>query len=313
MRGKRIVIALGGNAIQSGSATAIAQQQALNQTAEQLIKIIKQGYQVAITHGNGPQVGNILLQQIQSDSEQTPAMPLDTCGAMSQGMLGYWLENALDEQLQKEGLDKEVASIVTRVEVDPTDEAFRHPTKPIGPFYSEEEAKKQMQTDDVQFREDAGRGFRKVVPSPQPVSILEHAVIKSMVNNDTVVISTGGGGVPVYRQDNKIFGLEAVIDKDFASETLAELIQADTLIILTEVEHVYTNYNSPQQQALHEVGVEELKRFAEEGQFAVGSMLPKVRAAIAFAESKLGRKCIITSLNKALEAIEGRAGTIVKA
>lgn len=311
MKNKRMVIALGGNAIQSGIATAEAQQQALKYTTEQLIQIIKQGYQIAITHGNGPQVGNILLQQMESDSEKTPAMPLDTCGAMSQGMIGYWLENAMDEQLKQAGLDKQVTAMITRVEVDPDDEAFRHPTKPIGPFYSESEARKQMEADGVRFCEDAGRGFRKVVPSPKPVSILEHAVIKTLIDNGTIVISTGGGGIPVYQENKKIFGLEAVIDKDFASETLAELIHADTLMILTEVEHVYVHYNLPNQRALQQVTTKELKEFVKEGQFAAGSMLPKVEAAMAFAESKPGRKCIITSLDKALEAIRGNAGTTI--
>lgn len=312
MENERIVIALGGNAIQSGSATAEAQQQALNHTAEQLIKIIKQGYQVAITHGNGPQVGNILLQQIQSHSEQTPAMPLDTCGAMSQGMIGYWLENAINDQLHAAGLDKQVASIITRVEVNPDDEAFNNPTKPIGPFYSEREAKEQMEKNGVTFKEDAGRGWRRVVPSPQPVKILEHEVIKSLVDNGTVVISTGGGGIPVYREDNKIFGVEAVIDKDFASEKLGELIQADTLVILTEVEHVYVNYQAANQTALEQVTTKELRKFVKEGQFSAGSMLPKVEAAIAFVESNPHRKCIITSLNKATEAVKENAGTVIK-
>ncbi|WP_077302373.1 carbamate kinase [Virgibacillus pantothenticus] len=312
MGNERIVIALGGNAIQSGSATAEAQQQALYHTAKQLIEIIKQGYQVAITHGNGPQVGNILLQQIQSHSEQTPAMPLDTCGAMSQGMIGYWLENAINDQLHEESLDKQVASIITRVEVNPDDEAFTNPTKPIGPFYSEKEAKEQMKKNGVTFKEDAGRGWRRVVPSPKPVKILEHEVIKSLVDNGMVVVSTGGGGIPVYRQDNKILGVEAVIDKDFASEKLAELIQADKLVILTEVEHVYVNYQAANQKALEQVTTEELRNYAEEGQFSAGSMLPKVEAAIAFVESKPDSKCIITSLDKAVEAVNENAGTVIK-
>ncbi|API93126.1 carbamate kinase [Virgibacillus pantothenticus] len=312
MGNERIVIALGGNAIQSGSATAEAQQEALNHTAKQLIEIIKQGYQVAITHGNGPQVGNILLQQIQSHSEQTPAMPLDTCGAMSQGMIGYWLENAINDQLHEEGLDKQVASVITRVEVNPDDKAFSNPSKPIGPFYSEKEAKEQMEKNDVTFKEDAGRGWRRVVPSPKPVKILEHEVIKSLVDNGMVVVSTGGGGIPVYRKDNKILGVEAVIDKDFASEKLAELIQADKLVILTEVEHVYVNYQAANQKALEQVTTEELRNYAEEGQFSAGSMLPKVEAAIAFVESKPGSKCIITSLDKAVEAVNENAGTVIK-
>ncbi|MEF2292892.1 MULTISPECIES: carbamate kinase [Virgibacillus] len=312
MANERIVIALGGNAIQSGSATAEAQQQALNHTAKQLIEIIKQGYQVAITHGNGPQVGNILLQQIQSHSEQTPAMPLDTCGAMSQGMIGYWLENALYGQLHEAGLNNQVATVVTRVEVDPDDKAFQQPTKPIGPFYSENEAKKQMEKNDITFKEDAGRGWRRVVPSPQPLRILEHEVIKALMDKETIVISTGGGGIPVYSKNEQIIGVEAVIDKDFASEKLGELIQADKLVILTEVEHVYVNYQKPEQKVLEQVTTTELRRYAEEGQFAAGSMLPKIEAAITFVESKPGRKCMITSLSKAAEAVGENAGTVIQ-
>lgn len=276
MKKERIVIALGGNAIQSGDATAEAQQEALKLTAKQLIEIIKLGYQVAITHGNGPQVGNILLQQINSDSNQTPAMPLDTCGAMSEGMIGYWLDNEIDVVLNKHKIDKDVVAIVTRVEVDPDDQAFKNPSKPIGPFYTEEEAKRQMEETGAVFIEDAGRGWRRVVPSPTPISILEHRVIKNLVDNGNIVISAGGGGIPVYRKDGELIGVEAVIDKDYASEKLGELIDADILMILTGVDHVFVNYNQPNQQAIEEISVEEMKKYMKEGQFARGSMLPKV-------------------------------------
>lgn len=309
MSKERIVIALGGNAIQAGDGTAEAQQKALRKTAEQLIEVIKAGYQVAITHGNGPQVGNILLQQINSDSNQTPAMPLDTCGAMSEGMIGYWLDNEIDVVLNKNGIDKDVVTVVTRVEVDPEDPAFDEPSKPIGPFYSEEEAKKQMEETGATFVEDAGRGWRKVVPSPKPKNILEHKIIKKLVDEGNIVISAGGGGIPVYSKDGEIVGLEAVIDKDFASEKLAELIDADILMILTAVEHVFINYNQPDQKALTEVTVEEVKKYIKEGHFAKGSMLPKIEAALAFVESKPGRQAIIASLDCGVAALKGNCGT----
>lgn len=309
MSKERIVIALGGNAIQAGDGTAEAQQKALRKTAGQLIEVIKAGYQVAITHGNGPQVGNILLQQINSDSNQTPAMPLDTCGAMSEGMIGYWLDNKIDVVLNKNGIDKDVVTVVTRVEVDPEDPAFDEPSKPIGPFYSEEEAKKQMEETGATFVEDAGRGWRKVVPSPKPKNILEHKIIKKLVDEGNIVISAGGGGIPVYSKDGEIVGLEAVIDKDFASEKLAELIDADILMILTAVEHVFINYNQPDQKALTEVTVEEVKKYIKEGHFAKGSMLPKIEAALAFVESKPGRQAIITSLDCGVAALKGNCGT----
>lgn len=309
MSKERIVIALGGNAIQAGDGTAEAQQKALRKTAEQLIEVIKAGYQVAITHGNGPQVGNILLQQINSDSNQTPAMPLDTCGAMSEGMIGYWLDNEIDVVLNKNGIDKDVVTVVTRVEVDPEDPAFDEPSKPIGPFYSEEEAKKQMEETGATFVDDAGRGWRKVVPSPKPKNILEHKIIKKLVDEGNIVIGAGGGGIPVYSKDGEIVGLEAVIDKDFASEKLAELIDADILMILTAVEHVFINYNQPDQKALTEVTVEEVKKYIKEGHFAKGSMLPKIEAALAFVESKPGRQAIIASLDCGVAALKGNCGT----
>ena len=311
MNNERVVIALGGNAIQSGDGTAKSQQNTLRTTANQIIDIVRLGYQVAITHGNGPQVGNILLQQIHSDSSETPAMPLDTCVAMSQGMIGYWLENELNNKLEENGIEKEVVAIVTRAEVDPLDKVFKYPSKPIGPFYSKEEATKQMKESDytVLFREDAGRGWRKVVPSPKPVNILEHHIIRSLINNGNLVISTGGGGIPIYRQDGKIYGVEAVIDKDFASESLAESIDANTLLNLTEVENVYINFNKPDQKALGKVTSDEIKKYMQEGQFAPGSMLPKVESAVTFVESKPGRKGIITSLDKAVDALLGKCGT----
>ncbi|NRD76460.1 carbamate kinase [Bacillus sp. BRMEA1] len=308
---KKVVIALGGNAIQTGDATATAQQLALEKTARQLVDFIEQGIDIIISHGNGPQVGNILLQQAAADSVKNPAMPLDTCGAMSQGMIGYWLQNAMDKALKERGINKNVVTVVTRVVVDKDDPAFIHPTKPIGPFYSEDEAKKIMEETQVCFNEDAGRGWRRVVASPKPVSIMEHSVINTLVEQGNIVISTGGGGIPVINTEHVITGVEAVIDKDFASEKLAELVDADALIILTGVDHVYIEYNKPTQKKLEEVTVAELNKYIAAGHFAAGSMLPKVEAAIKFAETSPERKTIITSLEQAVNALGGKAGTVV--
>ncbi|MCI0766529.1 carbamate kinase [Bacillus sp. TL12] len=311
MTRRKIVVALGGNAIQSGNATAEAQQEALEKTAEQLVKIMGNNVDIVIAHGNGPQVGNILLQQKAADTEKTPAMPLDTCGAMSQGMIGYWMENAIEKALKKHKINKEVATVITRVVVDEKDEAFQNPTKPIGPFYTEEEARKLMEETKAVFKEDAGRGWRRVVPSPKPVSIHEHKIINSLVENGNIVIAVGGGGIPVIASDEGLKGTEAVIDKDFAAQKLAELVDADTLVILTAVDYVYVNFNQPNQKKLEAVTVDELEGYIGENQFAAGSMLPKIEAAIHFANADPKRKTIITSLDKVYDALEEKAGTII--
>jgi carbamate kinase len=311
MTKQKVVIALGGNAIQSGDATAEAQQLALEKTARQLVHFIENGIDIIISHGNGPQVGNILLQQKVADSMKNPAMPLDTCGAMSQGMIGYWMQNAMDKVLKERGINKNVVTVVTRVAVDKQDPAFLNPTKPIGPFYSEDEAKEIMELTNTCFKEDAGRGWRRVVPSPMPVSILEHRVINSLVEEGNIVISVGGGGIPVLETESGLLGIEAVIDKDFASQKLAELVDADALIILTAVDNVYIDFNKPTQRKLEDVSIAELRAFIEEGHFSPGSMLPKVEAAINFAATSPKRKTIITSLDQAFHALEGTAGTVV--
>jgi carbamate kinase len=238
-------------------------------------------------------------------------MPLDTCGAMSQGMIGYWMQNAMDKVLKERGIKKNVVTVVTRVVVDQNDPAFLNPTKPIGPFYSEEEARKIMEETATFFKEDAGRGWRRVVPSPKPVSIREHSVINSLVQQGNIVIAVGGGGIPVIETENSLLGIEAVIDKDFASQKLAELVDADALIILTAVDNVYIDFNKPTQKKLADVSIEELNVYIEGGHFAAGSMLPKVEAAIKFAETNPDRKTIITSLDQAFNAIEGKAGTVI--
>ncbi|MFD3445317.1 carbamate kinase [Microbacteriaceae bacterium 4G12] len=311
MKRQKVVIALGGNAIQTGDASAEAQQAALEKTAAQLATLIENEIDIIITHGNGPQVGNILLQQKAANCEKNPAMPLDTCGAMSEGMIGYWFQNAIDKQLIARKIEKDVCTIVTRVVVDPSDKAFSNPTKPIGPFYTEEEAQALMAESDNIFKEDAGRGWRRVVPSPAPVDIRESEIINSLVQGGHIVIAVGGGGIPVMETKDGFQGVEAVIDKDFAAQKLAELVDADTLIVLTAVDNVYVDFNKPTQKKLENVTVSELQDYIESKQFAAGSMLPKVEAAIQFAESKQGRKTIITSLEKALDAIQGKAGTVV--
>ena len=310
---KRIVVALGGNAILTDDPSAKGQIEALRYTSKRLIELIKQGHQLIISHGNGPQVGNLLLQQAAADSEKNPAMPLDTCVAMTQGSIGYWLQNMLNEALAEAGIDKQVASVVTQVVVDENDSAFMNPTKPVGPFLSEAEAQSVAAETGEKFIEDAGRGYRKVVPSPKPISIVEYPVIKAMIEQDFVTISAGGGGIPVKQAEFGYEGVEAVIDKDFASAKLAELVEADYLVILTGVDNVYVNFNQPNQEKLENVTVAQLNNWIAEDQFAPGSMLPKVEAAIAFVENNPKGKAIITSLEN-IEAVMGQGtATVVSA
>ena len=309
MSNKKMVIALGGNAILSDDASAVAQQIALDQTAKQLVALIKQEYQVVISHGNGPQVGNLLLQQQACDSEKNPAMPLDTCVAMTQGSIGYWLQNSLDRALGFAGIEKEVATIITQVLVDEEDSAFSEPTKPIGPFLTKEQAATEMEKTGVLFKEDAGRGWRKVVASPKPLNIKEHTVIKQLVANDIVTISAGGGGIPVV--SDELRGVEAVIDKDFASELLAKLIEADYFVILTGVDTVAINYGKENEKQLHEVTVTELEKYKMEGHFAPGSMLPKIEAAISYVKARPTGKAVITSLEKLGQFGTENIGTII--
>ncbi|HAM1935877.1 TPA: carbamate kinase [Listeria monocytogenes] len=308
---QKIVVALGGNAILSSDASAEAQQSALEKTAEYLVQFIENGDDFIISHGNGPQVGNLMLQQHAGASEKNPAMPLDTCVAMTQGSIGYWMQNALDKAFLKHGLDKVAVSLITQVVVDKDDPAFKKPTKPIGPFLTKEEAEKEMAETGAIFLEDAGRGYRKVVPSPRPLSIKEHQIIKQLVDSGVVTISAGGGGVSVVENGLDLSGVETVIDKDFASEKLAELISADLLVILTGVENVYINYNQPNQKKLERVTVSELEKYIDEKQFAAGSMLPKIEAATAFVKERPNAKAIITSLENIGAMLEHGAGTVI--
>ncbi|OJF97025.1 carbamate kinase [Alkalibacterium sp. 20] len=311
MTKRKVVIALGGNAILTDDSSAQAQQKALKHTAEYLVQFVENGDAIAVSHGNGPQVGNLLLQQEAANSEKNPAMPLDTCVAMTQGSIGYWLQSALSKALKEKGLKSDVASIVTQVVVSEDDPAFKNPSKPVGPFLSEEEGKVQMEETGAMFIEDAGRGWRKVVPSPKPISIKEINVIKTLIENDIIPVTVGGGGIPVIKRGDEYIGVEAVIDKDFASETLAVSLQADLLVILTGVDNVLINYQQSDEKVLEKVTVAEMQTYVDQKQFAAGSMLPKVEAALKFVENNPSGKAIITSLENIQAAISENGGTII--
>ena len=308
----KIVVALGGNALGN---TPEEQIQAVRHTAKPIVDLIADGHEVIIAHGNGPQVGmiNLAMDVASKSSAATPEMPFPECGAMSQGYIGYHLQNAIREELLERDMQIPVATVVTQVIVDKNDSAFENPTKPVGAFYSKEEAEKLMAEKGFVMKEDAGRGYRRVVASPLPIDVAEKETIKTLVDNNQVVIAVGGGGIPVYAEGNKLIGIPAVIDKDFASAKLAEILDADYLIILTAVEQVAINFGKENEQWLSTLTINEAEKYIEEGHFAPGSMLPKVKAAISFAESKEGRKALITSLEKASAGIAGQTGTrIVK-
>ncbi|WP_270345063.1 carbamate kinase [Lactococcus petauri] len=313
---RRIVVALGGNAILTDDPTAQAQQEALEVTASQLIPLIKDNdVEMVVTHGNGPQVGNLLLQQLESDSAKNPAMPLDTAVAMTQGQIGYWMTQAFTKALIKEGLERiPVASVVTRVVVDSNDPAFEKPTKPIGPFYDEAQMNKMLeQYPDWKFVEDSGRGYRRVVASPKPERIVEAEAIKPLLDAAVLTTVSGGGGIPVVEhEDGTYTGVEAVIDKDFSAAKLAELVDGDELVILTGVDNVFVNYNKPDQKKLEKVTLSEIGAYLEDGQFAAGSMKPKVEAAMAFVE-RTGRAATITSLENLEDFLANGSGTTIVA
>ena len=309
----RIVIALGGNALQEAkkTATAESQLQVIEKTSAYIADIIEAGFEVVIAHGNGPQVGRIVLQN-EAASDITPAMPFDVCGAMSQGYIGYHIQQGLAKVLHLRNIDKHVVTLVTQVVVDEHDPMFLNPSKPIGPFYSKEDSEKISKEKGYIMKEDAGRGYRRVVASPKPVEIVELDAVKTLMDAGFVVVAVGGGGIPVIKcDDGTLKGTTAVIDKDLASERLAQDLDADVLVILTAVEKVSINYMKPDQKDLSLINVEEAKEYINQGQFSPGSMLPKIEAAIQFASSKPGRKCIITSLEKAVDALNGTAGTAV--
>ena len=303
----KVVIALGGNALGNNLEE---QMGAVKSTAKAIVDLIQDGNEVIVSHGNGPQVGmiNLAMDELSKNNPKYSLCPMSVCVAMSQGYIGYDLQNALREELLERGIDKSVSTIITQVEVDKNDPAFNHPTKPIGGFMTKAEADELIKKGE-NVVEDAGRGYRRVVASPKPKSIVEIENIKTLADTGHVVIACGGGGIPVIKEGNKLKGASAVIDKDFASCELAKELDADCLIILTAVEKAAINYGKENQKWLDDVKVEEMKMYVEEGQFAPGSMKPKVEAAIEFAESKEGRYALITLLERAKDGIAGKTGT----
>ena len=309
---KRIVLALGGNALQkNGEVTAEAQKKVANEVGK-IIADLADKYEIIVAHGNGPQVGNILIHEEFASSEKAPAMPLETAVAMSQGQIGYWLTQAIDNAFAKLGKSKKVVTIVSQVVVDRADPAFDNPTKPIGQFYSEKEAKNLAVRNGWVVKEDAGRGWRRVVASPKPIDIVEKKAILQLVKDGVIVIAAGGGGIPVYRTKilKRVKGIDAVIDKDYAAECLAELVNADVFVSVTAVPNAYINYGTPEARALHLVNTREIAELKIQGYFKAGSMLPKIEAASKFA-SKSNRTGIITDIEHLGEALQGKAGTII--
>ncbi len=307
----KVVIALGGNAfIQKGQrGTAEEQWSNVYRAMKQIADIIERGYKVVLTHGNGPQVGNI-LEWMEALRDKIPALPMDIAGAMTQGWIGYMIQQALANELRKRSVEKKIVSIVNQILVNKDDEAFKNPTKYVGPYYTEEEAKNIMEVKKWIMKQDPRGGWRRVVPSPSPVDNLEKEAIKTLVENGFIVVASGGGGIPVVNDDGEIRGTEAVIDKDLAGELLASLIEADYFIILTDVEGAMINYGSKNMKILRRVTVEQMEKYYSEGHFPPGSMGPKVLAAIKFIRNG-GRKAAIGHLYKALDLLEERAGTII--
>ncbi len=311
--GNRIVISLGANAIFNKDLTATGQQTVILETVKKLLPLIQYGNQLIITHGNGPQVGNLLWQQKAGESEKTPALPLDACVSMTQGSIGYWLQNAFTNELRNNHLNTKVASIITQVKVMQGDEAFYHPTKPIGPFLSRDDAIIEKKRSNSVFMEDAGKGWRKVVPSPKPIEIIEADVIRRMADDGVLVITGGGGGIPVIEKDGRFEGVEAVIEKDLVSAKLASVVKADYLVFLTKETHAYTNYNTSQKRKIEQIDLLSLNTLKEEGHFARGSMLPKIEAAQDFIMENPQGKAIITSVDNIGILFSGKPGTLITA
>ena len=310
----RIVVALGGNALQAkGEASAHDQKREAAVAAKQLLPIIKRGYQIVIVHGNGPQVGDILIHEEAINSKEAPTIPLDSCDAMSQGMIGYWLQQAILNELKKSNYELNVATVVTQVLVDGNDAAFKNPSKPIGPFYNSQlEAQKAANKRHLVVKQDAGRGWRRVVASPQPKAIIEKDTIEQLANYGYLVIAAGGGGIPVVSKDRELIGVEAVIDKDLTAALLADQIDAKQLIILTSVDGAKINFGLKNEVTLGKVDYKTMQKYLDDNQFAPGSMGPKVEAVIKFVKEKPGkRQAIIANLDKASQAMDGKSGTII--
>lgn len=308
---KRLVIALGGNALGNN---AEEQLELVKHTAKTIVDLVEEGYNVIVGHGNGPQVGmiNLAMDFAANNGANTPMMPFAECGAMSQGYIGYHLQQSIRTELNKRKVNKNVATIVTQVVVDENDEAFKNLTKPVGMFYTKEDADKIAKEKGFTFVEDAGRGYRRVVASPQPQKIVELETVKQLVNEGSIVITVGGGGIPVVEsEDGSLTGVAAVIDKDKSSAKLAKDLDAEMLVILTAVDRVCINFNKPNQEELASINLEEANKYIEEGHFAKGSMLPKVEACVDFVKSSTNGKALITSLEKAKEALHGSTGTII--
>ncbi len=305
----KIVIALGGNALGN---TPEEQMDKLERVAKVIVKLIKEGNKIVLTHGNGPQVGQIALamEYAHQGSINTPLMPFAECGSMSQGYIGYQLQQALQDEMERQKVKKDCVTVITQVLVAANDPAFQNPTKPIGAFYSKEQADELTKMKGYTFVSDAGRGFRRVVPSPKPIDIIESRAIKKLVDDDIVVIAVGGGGIPVIKNDKKelLEGVDAVIDKDLSSALLGELIDADILLILTAIDKVYLNFNTPEQKALDILTTTDARKYIQNDEFAKGSMLPKVEACIKFVNSSK-KLAVITSLDEAAEALSSNVGT----
>lgn len=309
---KRIVLAFGGNALQkNGEVTAEAQKKIAN-TVGSVVAALANKYELVIAHGNGPQVGNILIHEEQASTDKAPAMPLETAVAMSQGQIGYWLTQAIHNAFAKNGANRKVVTIISQVIVDVNDPAFKNPTKPIGQFYNEKQAKALAKVNGWTVKEDAGRGWRRVVASPKPIDIVEKRTIRSLIKDGVIVIAAGGGGIPVYRTKvlKRLKGIDAVIDKDFAAERLAEEVKADIFVSVTAVPNAYINFGQPNAEPIHKATTKEIAKYIATDYFKAGSMLPKIQAATEFAK-KPGRIGIITDIDHLTEALQGHAGTII--
>ena len=307
----KIVIALGGNALGKDPKEQLS---LLGDVAKIIVDLVEEGNKIVLTHGNGPQVGQILLAMDYANKNGggTPSMPFAECGSMSQGYIGYQLQQSLQNEMKKRNIKKDTATIVTQVLVDSNDNAFNNPTKPIGSFYSKEEADQIVKEKGYTFVEDAGRGYRRVVPSPKPIAIIEKNIIKELLENDNLVIAVGGGGIPVVNKNGFLNGVDAVIDKDRSAALLAKEVEADMLLILTAVDKVYLNYNQENQLALDKITVDDAEKYMAGGHFAKGSMLPKIEACLEFVKGNPTKKAIIGSLEKASLAISGDSGTLIE-
>ena len=303
----RYVVSLGGNALGNN---AEEQKLLVSNVAKYIVKLMKDGHEVVIVHGNGPQVG--MINNAFNEAKSVPDMPFPECGAMSQGYIGFHLQNALQNELKAQGVKRNVATVVTQVVVDKNDPLFQNPSKPVGSFYSKEEAEVVAKEKGWTMKEDAGRGYRRVVPSPLPIDIEEKEVISTLVKSGNVIICAGGGGIPVIKEDNKLVGVAAVIDKDYASALVAELVDADYLVILTAIDNVCINYKQPNEKKLTNVSLNEIKEYLKGDYFAKGSMYPKVNACVKFLTNCPNKTAIIAALENAEKAFEEKSGTIIR-